>query len=152
MSEPVIVRYGPRNVRWWTRSIRVESPDASDHHKLTVRYGDKTRSLGHIDMPGFGRMRQSQVVGINKARLAIRLDGEYLHDIPATKAEVDKHVRRMRPQELAGLNEIDAEIEEAQRRLGQLRRKRVDFLHDAFQKGHVVTVSELRERAEAGLP
>jgi cell division protein FtsB len=66
----------------------------------------------------------------------------------ATAAGVKAVLRRLRPQEASRLNEIDAEVELLKARIKELGQERQLVLREAFERGHVVTVAELRQAAE----
>jgi hypothetical protein len=84
--------------------------------------------------------------GADRGHLRVGLRGEGV-TISATKADVDAHVRRIRPDDLDQLHGLDEQIEETADLLAQLRQLRLDFLHDAFQRGHKVPLRELLEEA-----
>lgn len=70
----------------------------------------------------------------------------------ATAAGVKAVLRRLRPQEAARLQEIDAEVEQLKARIKELGQQRQTTLREAFERGHVVTVAELRQAAESKTP
>jgi hypothetical protein len=153
MSEPIIVRFLKRNQRPFHRSIAVERLDPgeyqSDYRKFLVRFGSKQRDTGRrMDMGPFGKARMMEYAGQDRNKLEISLEGDHLRTIGATKEQVDEHIRRMRPD--VELQRHDAEIVELSRRIKEARDNRLHFLHEAFQRGHKVTVKELIERAEKG--
>jgi hypothetical protein len=69
--------------------------------------------------------------------------------VPATAAGLKTAVRRLREQEAARLEQIDAQLAALSQQANDLRRERKAVLHDAFQKGHVVRLQEATERADA---
>lgn len=140
---PIIIRYRSRNARGLGRSIQIEEGEPP-----VVRFGRKVRdSGGRMTLPGFGTARVLADAGVDRDKLETRLNGDY-HTVAANRESVNRSVRRIRPQELERLREIDADIKAAGERLRDLRNQRLNFLHEAFQAGHKVTVKELVERAE----
>ena len=81
----------------------------------------------------------SHKVGINKSEIRVSA-GSYGTTV-RTAGDVKNFVRRLRPEEAAELDEIDGQLAEL-----QARRRAV--MEKAWQRGHVVTLTELREVAE----
>lgn len=102
-------------------------------------------SYGEITKPG-ERMGAFELhVGTgryDRSRLNFYYAGTGRTGIPATADGVRKFIRRIRPQELARLAEIDAQIAE-------LERQRNSLVKEAWAKGHVVTLTEVKEKADA---
>lgn len=67
---------------------------------------------------------------------------------PLTAEGVKGVIRELRPQEAEELDAIDAEVAELERRLGTLQTRRREVLQAGFQKGHVVTLKQVREWIE----
>lgn len=152
-AERVIVRFFKRtNERFFNASIKVEDPSeqAERHRSISVHFGSRSRDTGRrMSLPGFGDARIMAFAGLNKSMLAISLGGERLREMQAMSDVVKDYVRSMRGDDAAGLAVLDGQIAEAQARLRDLRRARINHLHDAFARGHVVTIKSLVERAEA---
>ena len=64
--------------------------------------------------------------------------------VPLTAEGVRAVVRRLRPQEAERLDALDAEEQ-------RLRERRKELMAEAWAKGHVVTVAEVRALADAAL-
>lgn len=78
----------------------------------------------------------------DKSRIGILSGGVGRTGIPATAAGVKKHLRRIRPQELERIQALDEEIR-------MLSRKRAALIREAFTRGHVVTLAEVKAKADA---
>ena len=145
---PIIVRFltrhGMQEFTRLYRSIRIEGDRALTGKEVVVHYGERTRAMGYMDFPGLGRVRQSEVIGKNKKRLRITLGNDAV--VADNPAQLKDKVRRIRPEELAELTALEEEIDEQSRKLNELKRLRLNFLHDAFQKGHVVSWKEMEEK------
>ncbi len=77
-----------------------------------------------------------------------RKSNEGSQEVPRTAAGVKAVLRRLRPEEAAQLDEIDAQITEAQERLAALRKEREAKVKEAWTRAHVVRLAEV----EAMLP
>lgn len=146
MTDPLIIRWLTRRSAAWSRSITLEGDrDRASGDRLVqvqVRFADKTRPRESIG--GFQTMER---IGEDRSKLSVRAGAGNYQYVPATKAGVDSLIRRARPQDLERLVEIDAERDRLNKRLGELRRERIDVLHEAWQKGHKVTLQEMVARA-----
>lgn len=153
MSEPIIVRFltrqQARKPHVLRRSIKVEDPEAGDYRRFSVRWARKSRDTGkRMTLPGFGTSRITVDAGPDKGKLDIRIDGDQTSVFTHGWA-VDEKLKRMRPDDHATLQEMDARELALHRELVALRERRLNFLHEAFQRGHRVTVKELVELADA---
>jgi hypothetical protein len=69
-----------------------------------------------------------------------REHGTHVH---TTAEDVKKQIRRVRPEELARLEQHDVEIADLEEQLKQARLRRAATAAEAWTKAHVVTVKEL---------
>jgi len=116
--------------------IRQSELEAVRHPTISKPSGKR------IDIPGIGSMGISVSTGrVDKDRLELWTDGIILV-VAATHDEIKKKIRRLRPEEAAQLDAIDAEF-------ATLREKRAALLKEAWARGHTVTVKELVEKIPA---
>lgn len=102
----------------------------------SVRYPDITKHTSSIG----GIPIHSLTGKVNKNRIQLWWkDSSSILSIEATKESVKSTIRRLRPTEAKLLEEIDT-------KMLKLRIERLAILKQAWQKGHVVTVKELKER------
>jgi len=118
----------------------VRSNGRSSPPRLTalrsVSYPFKTKVTGHIRIGGLPPINQAQIVGENKSRLFIKPYIGHQFNIPKKADEVKKHIRKIRPEEMAIVDQINREISD-------LKEKREQVIRDAWAKAHVVTIKEL---------
>lgn len=74
--------------------------------------------------------------------------GEYRHEVGRNAADVKKHIRRLRPEEQALLDEHDARIAALLEQLKQERAARRETIAAAWTKAHVVRLGEVDERVK----
>lgn len=121
-------------------------------NKLAPRYHEveKIRPLPNLGGIQFNeRVRTGK---IDKNQFDIFSVQNHGFRFAATAAGVKAVLRRLRPQEVAKLAEIDAEVERLKARIKELGQQRQATLREAFERGHVVTVAELRQAAESKTP
>lgn len=107
----------------------------------SVFYEPIRKRVGSVRVAGLGNIPTLENTGkVDKSRLVVNTG--HLISVPASKAEVHKRYRKLRPEESRRINDID-------RRINELRLEREALLREAWDKGHVVTVKELVELAEA---
>lgn len=149
-DRPFIVRRAPQNGSKVRHYIS---------YGLHVSRVDETRATGR-NLGGLFREVEStgrKVKGIlriqTKDRLTLdghghqRSHSEHLRTAPAEN--VKKVIRRVRPEELTAIAEIDEVIAGLEERLKATRAARADLVATAWTKGHAVTVKELEELADA---
>lgn len=97
--------------------------------RMRIRFIPRGRPVlsGRDAQPDRSRVRAG--VGYQSSEMALR------------RTEIRKHLRRLRPQEAAELDALDTKIR-------ALRDERDGVLRRAWQRGHVMTVKEVREAAE----
>lgn len=67
---------------------------------------------------------------------------------PATAEGVKSSIRKIRDQEQAQIDAIDARIADLQSQIAKLRKDRRAALATAWQKGNVVTLAEIKAKAD----
>lgn len=123
---------------------------------LKVKNPDELKTVGSLGTFGGIGFTEVKATGKKLAHL-LRIstgDGtrnatgerrDHTETVKAEPAAVKKLVRRVRPEELAKLEAADAEIEKAEAALKAARLARAEIAHEAWLKGHVVPVKELKE-------
>lgn len=119
---------------------------------VEFRYFEKYRVTHTSHVKGFGDMRHRVGTGQpDKSRVYVRDETSYQYPMSTTKVDIGKTLRRIRPQEAEQLAAVDTEIDAAKQRLRDLNEVRQNLLKTAFAKGHVITIKEVTERADAEL-
>lgn len=154
MKPQIIVRFlkrtAAREYSSLYRSIGVENEPGvlyGERKKFTARWAEKVRTIGYSEIPGLGRLRRTESAGPDKRRLRLALDRNAIV-VPATAEGVKTAVRRLRPEDQAELTRRNEEIDQVSTALRNLKTARLDFLHESFQRGHVVPLKEVTEMAE----
>jgi len=152
--EPLIARWTRNTGKGWFRSITLEGDRAPGSGQergsyIRARFAEKTRVVGHFDTP-FGRANRTEGAGPDRKRFLVSTNPGYSTSayIPATKDGVDSLLRRARPQDLEQVEAIDQELAALNQRAAELRRARVQALHQAWQKGHKVPLKDVVAMAE----
>lgn len=140
LLQPIIFRVaGARTVRGRrvNASYYIESEDKPFSCSYPPVYREGKREFG---------LRNLEVVPGRYERdaLSFAVGGSGGYRTRLTKDAVDRQLRHVRQEELDAIAAIDAE-------LALLKVRRREAVERAWQKGHVVTVSELAQRATARL-
>lgn len=116
--------------------------------KLVLRFLHLYRSEGKLDIGGISgnRLIDTGRVDKNVVETTVKNWG---FRIGLTAVGVKAQLRRLRPQEAELLAKQDEYIDHLRSELRSAEQMRKALLRDAFTKGHVVTVAELRQVAEA---
>lgn len=107
----------------------------------TAMYKPETKPIGSVYIEGLGNIATMRTSGIDKNKFQIATTSGWIN-LDATPNSIKEKLRRLRPQEAEILDGID-------RQIAELRAKRENALKEAWKKGNVVTVKEIREKAEA---
>lgn len=124
------------NFRWRKRIFQASTLKAEHPEIRTTRYQT------------FGGMRIGHSTGtgrIDRRKLDItspQVSG-YVFRVPASAEGIKSVLRRIRPQETAVLDDLDAGIKQLEAQLEILRERRKQALHTAWQHGNVVRLKEL---------
>lgn len=148
-SRPFIVRRAPRN------GVKVRHYISYGLHVSRI---DETRATGR-SIGGFFREVENtgrKVAGILRIQTKDRFtldghgrSGSHSEHVRTNPVEVKKNVRRVRPEELAEIAKVDADIAVVEQELKTLKATRAEIVATAWAKAHVVTVKELEELADA---
>lgn len=109
-------------------------------HEITKR----TPLAGGSFREGTGKFDKNQL------ELHTRFGGggrNFINLIQATPDAVKRVLRRLRPQEAAVIQAIDADIEAAKQRVRDLEERRKQLIREAFTRGNVVPLKEVVEMA-----
>ena len=136
---PIIVRQA-----WKRPATYVEE---TSERPFTIAYGRKLKPHGEIR--GLGPVLKD--AGIDRSQIQVSTRIGLVFHATLDVAGVRRYFRRCRPEEHGRLQAIDEDIVRVEAHLRLLRTTRREALADAWRRGHVVTVQELRERAEARL-
>lgn len=120
--------------------------------KLAPRYHEVTVTRPLDNIGGIQFQERVKTGKTDKNTFDIFNVKNYGFRFAATAAGVKAKLRRLRPQEAARLQEIDDDIERTRQHLKELGEVRKLVLREAFERGHVVTVAELRQAAESKTP
>jgi hypothetical protein len=134
----------PRPYRRGRQLIEVADVDAA-YPEVTRDSG--RRVVGMRVMEGTGRHNRKllRIIGLNYTRSGQPMASSSGTVVVQNTAEsLRTAIRAVRPQELERLQAIDSEIE-------RLRLDRQEVLKLAWQRGHVVGVGELRQKADRHL-
>lgn len=118
------------------RGGRIYQPETIDAFYLEAREPTGESLAGMRVMRGTGRF--------NRERIHLRAGKFGTLSIERAPDAVKRHLRRLRPQEAERLDEIDADIE-------RLQAERRELMATAWAKGHVITLKEITDMADAHL-
>ena len=128
--------------------IGQRSPRFGQWATLPVQYARKTKVTGRTNVGGFC-FQNTKDLGIDKGRIQVHPPKmQETTTVPATAEGVKSACRRIREQEAAELDAIDAEIDALNEKAIELRRRRRDAVRKAFNNGNVVRLTEIIARCD----
>lgn len=120
--------------------VKQEAPQRFRFPEIVREVPGKSLDLGPL-----GKLRHVEGTGkVDKGKVAIFCHGTD-YTLTLTPENLKSRIRRLRDQERAELDRIDAE-------LSALRERRKEVVQQAWVRGHTVTVKEMTEKAEEGTP
>lgn len=139
------------------RSPYVVADEIAVMHPMIYR--DSGRRIGGVftELEATGRHNKTRFeIAVRKGRTARGVESSRSRDraeADATAAGIKRVCRRLRPQEATRIAAIDDEIATIETDLREAKDRRVKVVREAFAKGHVVRLAEMRAWAStAGDP
>lgn len=142
MAQPEFLIRGQYREADGRRPVTQREELVAHYEEIETRHPKNIGGIGFVEVKGTGKFNKRRLLVWHKnGRATVDANAEALKDV----------ARRVRPQEAAILDDLDAQIEATAIRLRDLKQERRRALGDAFTKGNVVRLAEAIEVADAHL-